>query len=157
MKRVFDFVALAREGSIQRQKFLHDRLISGKKFNFFDRVCLKNDKPRVGVTKKLKFKYEGVFTIIEIQESLSEDEVTKLYKIKPEGRGRPQVVNESKLKRAIGPVSKAKVKKFRSNTSQHIDEAIQQAIHPEMSSQEIREECRRRRMNDSNNATRTNG
>ena len=55
MKRVFEFVALAREGNIQRQKFLHDRLIRGNKFNLLDRVYLKNDKPRVGVSKKLKF------------------------------------------------------------------------------------------------------
>ena len=33
-------------------------------------------------------------------------------------------------------------------------EAIQQVIHPEMSSQEVREECQRRRTNDSHNATR---
>ena len=154
MKRVFEFVALAREGSIQRQKFLHDRQIRGNKFKLLDRVYLKNEKPRVGVSKKLKFRYEGIYTIVEILESRSEDEVTNLYKIKPEGRGRPQVVNGSKLKKAIGPVSIAKAKKFRSNISQHMEEAIHQAIHPEMHSQEIREECRRRRMNDPNTAKR---
>ena len=51
MKKVFEFVALAREGNIQRQKFFHDRNLRGKEFNLLDRVYLKNDKPRVGVSK----------------------------------------------------------------------------------------------------------
>ena len=56
MKRVFEFVALAREGSIQRQKFLHDRQIRGNNLKLLDRVFLKNDKPRVCVSKKKKVK-----------------------------------------------------------------------------------------------------
>ena len=89
LKKVFEFVALVREGNIQQQKFLHDRKIKGNKFNLLDRVYMKNDKPRVGVSKKLKFRYEGVYTIIEILESRSDDETTTLYRVKPEGRGRP--------------------------------------------------------------------
>ena len=57
MKRVFEFVSIAREGSIKRQKFLHDRHIRGNKFELLDRVYLKNDKPSVGVSKKLKLRY----------------------------------------------------------------------------------------------------
>ena len=117
-------MALAREGNIQRQKFLHDRKIRGNQFNLLDRVHVKNDKPRIGVSKKLKFRYSGVYTIIEILESRSEDEVTLLYRVKPEGRGRPTVVNASKLKKAIGPVSIAKAPRSRGNASQHMDEAI---------------------------------
>ena len=59
MKRVFEYVALAHEGSFQRQKFLHDRKIRGNKFNVLDRVYLKNDKPRIGVSKKFKFRYHN--------------------------------------------------------------------------------------------------
>ena len=78
MKKVLEFVALAREGNIQRQKFFHDRNLPGKEFNLLDRVYLKNDKPRVGVSKKLKFRFDGVYTIVAIFELRSEDETTKL-------------------------------------------------------------------------------
>ena len=100
MKRVFEFVALARQGKIQRKKFLHDRNLRGNEINLLDRVYLKNDKPRVGVSKLLKFRFDGVYTIVAILESRSEDEVTKLYKIKHEGRGRPKTVNGAKFKKA---------------------------------------------------------
>ena len=79
--------------SFQRQKFFHDRNLRGKEFNLLDRVYLKNDKPRVGVSKKLKFRFDGVYTIVAIFESRSEDETTKLYKIKPDGRGRSKIFN----------------------------------------------------------------
>ena len=66
MKKVFEFVALAREGSIQRQKFFHDRNLRSKEFNLLDQVYLKNDKRRVGVSKKLKLRFDGVYTIVAI-------------------------------------------------------------------------------------------
>ena len=78
-------------------------------------------------------------------ESRSEDEVTQLNRIKPEERGRPTVVNASKLKKAIGPVSIAKAPRSRGNASQHMDEAIERVVNPEISSQEAREVCRKRR------------
>ena len=62
---------------------------------------------------------------MEVLKSRSENEVTTLFKIKPERRGRPEVVNASKLKKAIGTVSIAKAKKLRSYTRQHMEEAIQ--------------------------------
>ena len=64
MKRVLEYVALARKGNIHIQKFLHDRKIRGNKFNLLDQVYLKNDKLRIGVSKKLKFRYSDVYTII---------------------------------------------------------------------------------------------
>ena len=69
MKKVLAFVATIREGNIARQKFLHDRILPGKKFKLLDRVYLKNDKPRVGVSKKLKLKFEGVYTFVAILEA----------------------------------------------------------------------------------------
>ena len=89
---------------------------------------MKNDKPRVGVSKKLKFSYEGVYTIIEILESRSEDETTTLYRVKPDGKGRPRVVNAAKLKKAIGPKSIERVKRGRLDASRHMDEAIQRVV-----------------------------
>ena len=94
-----------------------------------------------------------MYTIIEILESRSEDEVTLLYRVKPEGRGRPTVVNASKLKKAIGPVSIAKAPRSRGNASQHMDEAIERVVNHEMSSQEAIEECQRRRGLNDNDST----
>ena len=79
MKREFEIVALEREGNIQRQKFLHDLNLRGKTSKLLELVYLKNDKPRVGVSKKSKFRFDGVYTIVAILESRLEDEVTKLY------------------------------------------------------------------------------
>ena len=67
MKKVFEFVALTRKGNIQGKQFLHDRNLRGKKINLLDRVYLKNDKPRVGVSKKLKFRFDGIYTDSRIQ------------------------------------------------------------------------------------------
>ena len=64
MKKVFEFVATFREGSLQRQKNFHDRYIRGAQFQLLDRVLLRNDQPRIGVSKKLKFKYEGFYTVV---------------------------------------------------------------------------------------------
>ena len=100
MKKVFAFVATVRAGNLTRQKFLHDRRLQGKKFNLLDRVYLKNDKPRVGVSKKLKLKFEGLYTIVAILEASSGSDTTEMYRIKPEGRGRTKTVNASKLKKA---------------------------------------------------------
>ena len=69
IRKVFEIVAMIREGNIARHKFLHDRKIQGRKFNLMDRVYLKNDKPRVGVLKKLKLKFEGVYTVVGILEA----------------------------------------------------------------------------------------
>ena len=132
MKKVFEFVALAREDSILRQKFFHDRNLRGKEFNLLDRVYLKNDKPRVVVSKKLKFTFDGVYTIVVMFESRSEDETTKLYKIKPEGRGLSKTGNGAKLRKATGPICVEKAKRARSDVSRHVDEAIERAVNPEM-------------------------
>ena len=55
MKKVFEFVATIREGNLQRQKFSHDRHIRGKQFQLLDKVLLRNDQPKIDVSKKLKF------------------------------------------------------------------------------------------------------
>ena len=53
-----------------------------------DRVYLKNYKPRVGVSKKLKLKFEGMYTVVGILEATNGKETTEIYKIKPDGRRR---------------------------------------------------------------------
>ena len=82
MKKVLAFVATIREGNIAREKFLHDRILPGKKFKLLDRVYLKNDKPRVGVSKKLKLKFEEVYTFVAILEAWNENDKEEMYRIK---------------------------------------------------------------------------
>ena len=94
-----------------------------------------------------------MYTIIEILKSRSEVEVTLLYRVKPDRRGRPTVVNASKLKKAIGPVSIAKAPRSRGNASQHMDEAIERVVNHEMSSQEAIKEFQRRRGLNDNDST----
>ena len=60
MKKDFEFVAMAREGNIHRQRLFHDRNLRGIEFNLLDRVNLKKDEPRVGVSKKFKFRFDGL-------------------------------------------------------------------------------------------------
>ena len=74
------------------------------RFNLMDRVYLKNDKPGVEVLKKLKLKFEGLYTVVAILESTSGEDTTEKYKIKPGGRGKTMSVNASKLKKAFRPV-----------------------------------------------------
>ena len=109
MKKVFEFVATIREGNIQRQEFFHDPNVHGKKFKLLDRVYLKNDQPRVGMSKKLKFKYDGVYMVIAIMELRDGDQINEQYRIKPEGRGKTKVVNVSKLKKTLGPYCREKI------------------------------------------------
>ena len=125
---MFEFVATIREGNIARHKFLHDSKIQGRKFNLMDRVYLKNDKPRVGVSKKLKSKFEGNYTIVAILEAANGEETTEIYKIKPDGRGRTKTVSASKLKRVSGPVYKERVTKEKLDNSKHVEEAIERVV-----------------------------
>ena len=71
------------EGNIARQKFLHNRKLQDNKFNLLDTAYLKNNKPRIRVSKMLNRK--------------------------PEGRGITKVVNTSNLKKATGPFYREKV------------------------------------------------
>ena len=89
-----------------------------------NRVYLKNDKPRVGVSKKLKLKFEGLYTVVAILEATNGEETTEIYKIKPDGRGRTKTVNAAKLNKASGPFYRERVAKEKSDVSRHIDEAI---------------------------------
>ena len=63
------------------------------------RVYLKNDKLRVGVSKILKLKFKGVYTVVAILEATNGEETTEIYQNKPDGRGRTKTVNASKLKK----------------------------------------------------------
>ena len=123
IRKVFENVAMIREGNIARHNFLHDRKIQGRKFNLMDRLYLKNDKPRVSVSKKLKLKFKGLYTVVAILEATSGEEMTEIYKIKPDGRGR--TVNGSKLKKASCPFYRERVVKEKSDVSRHMDEAIE--------------------------------
>ena len=128
IRKVFEFVAMIREGNIARHKFLHDRKIQGRKFNLLDRVNLKNDKPRVGVSKKLKLKFEGLYTVVAILEATNGEETTEIYKIKPDGRRRTKTVNASKLKKASVPFYRDRIANEKSDVSKHIDEAIERVL-----------------------------
>ena len=77
MKKVFEFVETIREGNIQGQKFFHYRNVHCKKFKLLDRLYLKNDQPRVVMSKKLKFKYDGVYMVIAIMESIDGDQINE--------------------------------------------------------------------------------
>ena len=147
IRKVFEFVAMIREGNIARHKFLHERKIQGRKFNLMDRVYLKNDKPRVRVSKKLKLKFEVVYTVEGILEATNGEETTEIYKIKPDGRGRTKTVNASKLKKASGPFYRERTVKEKSDVSRHMVEAIERELDeghiPEItSSEEINERGR---------------
>ena len=89
MKQVFEFVAMVREGYIARQKFLHNRTLHGKRFNLLDRFYLKNDQPKMGVSKKLKLKYDRAIekVVNEETERQSERERTQ----QPRARTDPRV------------------------------------------------------------------
>ena len=56
------------------------------------------------------------------------NETTTLYRVKPEGRGRPKVVNAAKLKKAIGPIIIERVKRGRLDASRHMDKTIQRVV-----------------------------
>ena len=127
MKKVFEFVATIREGNLQRQKFFHDRHIRGKQFQLLDKVLVRNDQPKVAVSKKLKFKYDGFYTVVAILSSVEGSEENDLYRIKPEGRGRTKVVNGSKLKRAFGPYIKDSIDlNSRRTIERYVDKIIEE-------------------------------
>ena len=66
-------------------------------------MYLKNDKPRLGLFKKLKQKFKGFYALVVILDATIGEKTTEVYSIKPEGRGSAKTVNASKLKKASGP------------------------------------------------------
>ncbi|CAF0925438.1 unnamed protein product [Brachionus calyciflorus] len=94
--RYYNIVASNTDSKVSKFKFYADRNVRRTSYILGDRVWLLNSTKKKGISKKLSRKWTGPFTVVEVR---SENN----YIIKPDKKGKRQLVHAHRLKKCFSP------------------------------------------------------